>query len=110
MRIGIEHDDPITHLVRGDDEETAELAAAEAALAGARSAGAGDVAPLEFAAAQEKLDLARAAANERQYERARQVAALLAELDAARFGGASGDMAGWLAKVESCADSMERKE
>lgn len=60
----------------------AELAAADAAIAAARDASAGDLAPVEFGFAEDKRRAARVALDDRDYEAARQLA-LQAEADAA---------------------------
>nr|WP_282452589.1 DUF4398 domain-containing protein [Lysobacter sp. CAU 1642] len=54
---------------------TAELAAAEAALNDARQAKAADFAPVELGFARDKLAVAQAAIEARQYDRARDAAA-----------------------------------
>jgi hypothetical protein len=78
----------------------ADLAAAEAALSNARRVGASEVAPLEFASAQQKLGQARAAADERQYERARQSAAQ-AQVDA--------ELAAAKSRAAQARDEVKRK-
>jgi len=78
----------------------AELAAAESAVSAARRLSANDVAPLDFASAEEKLAQARAAADERQYDRARQSAAQ-AQVDA--------ELAAAKSRAAKARDEVKRK-